>query len=85
VFVADITYKYDVKFMADGKVHNTQIVEKHAKPTVPSNPTKTNYVFVGWSIDGTNTVASRNSMKDTSTKILTTSKPKSRTIHLTDM
>ena len=56
VFVADITYKYDVKFMADGKVHNSQIVEKHAKPTVPSNPTKTNYVFVGWSGDGTNTV-----------------------------
>ena len=56
VFVADITYKYDVKFMADGKVHNSQIVEKHAKPTVPSNPTKTNYVFVGWSVDGTNTV-----------------------------
>ena len=56
VFVADITYKYDVKFMADGKVHNSQVVEKHAKPTVPSNPTKTNHVFVGWSIDGTNTV-----------------------------
>ena len=56
VFVADITYKYDVKFMADGKVHNSQIVEKHAKPTVPGNPTKTNYVFVGWSVDETNTV-----------------------------
>ena len=56
VFVADITYKYDVKFIADGKTHNTQIVEKRAKPEVPSNPTKSNYVFVGWSIDGTNTV-----------------------------
>lgn len=56
VFVADITYKYDVKFMADGRVHATQIVEKHAKPTVPTNPTKTDYVFVGWSIDGTTTV-----------------------------
>ena len=56
VFVADITYKYDVKFMADGKAHNTQIVERNGKPTVPSNPTKANYVFVGWSLDGTNTV-----------------------------
>ena len=56
VFVADITYKYDVKFMSDGKVHNSQIVEKHAKPAVPSNPTKANHVFVGWSVDGTNTV-----------------------------
>ena len=56
VFVADITYKYDVKFMADGKTHNTQIIERNGKPTVPAAPTKPNYVFVGWSIDGTNTV-----------------------------
>lgn len=56
VFVADITYKYDVKFMADGKVHNAQIVEKRAKPIVPSDPTKKDYVFIGWSIDGTNPV-----------------------------
>ncbi len=56
VFIADITYKYDVKFIADGKTHNTQIVERNGKPTVPSNPTKANSVFVGWSVDGTNTV-----------------------------
>lgn len=56
VFVADITYKYDVKFMVDGKVHSTQIVEKNSKPSVPSNPTKNDYVFVGWSIDGTATI-----------------------------
>ncbi len=56
VFVADITYKYDVKFMVDGNVHNAQIVEKHAKPTAPSNPTKPNYVFVGWSLDGEATI-----------------------------
>lgn len=56
VFVADITYKYDVKFMADGATHNTQIVERNGKPTVPNNPTKPNYVFTGWTIDGTNAV-----------------------------
>ena len=56
VFIADITYKYDVKFMADGKTHNTQIVEKYGKPTVPANPTKTNYVFTGWTVDGTNAI-----------------------------
>lgn len=56
VFVADITYKYDVKFIAEGKTLDTQIVEKYGKPTAPANPTKTNYVFVGWSVDGTNTV-----------------------------
>ena len=56
VFIANITYKYDVKFMADGKAHSTQIVEKNSKPTVPATPTKANYVFVGWSIDGKNIV-----------------------------
>jgi len=60
VFVADITYKYDVKFIADGKTHNTQIIERNGKPTVPAAPTKPNYVFVGWSIDGTNTVNASN-------------------------
>lgn len=56
VFVADITYKYDVKFIVDGKTHNTQIVERNGKPTAPAAPTKPNYVFVGWTTDGTNTV-----------------------------
>ena len=57
VFVADITYKFDVKFMADGATHDTQIVEKNGKPAVPENPTKQNYTFVGWSLNGTNTVS----------------------------
>ncbi len=56
VFIADITYKYDVKFTVDGKAYNTQIVEKYCKPEVPAAPTKTNYIFAGWSIDGTTTV-----------------------------
>lgn len=56
VFVADITYKYEVRFISDDNVHNIQMVEKNAKPTLPSTPTKTNYVFVGWSIDGTNAI-----------------------------
>ena len=57
VFVADITYKFDVKFIADGATHDTQIVEKNGKPAVPENPTKQNYTFVGWSLNGTNTVS----------------------------
>lgn len=56
VFVADITYKFDVKFISDGVTHNTQIVEKNGKPVAPENPTKENYSFVGWSLDGTHTV-----------------------------
>ena len=60
VFVADITYKYDVIFMADGKTHNTQIVVKNGKPTVPSHPTKANHIFVGWSVDGTSPIEAGN-------------------------
>lgn len=56
VFVADITYKYDVKFMADGKVHSTQIVEKNSRPIAVADPKKDKYVFVGWTLDGTNVV-----------------------------
>ena len=56
VFVADITYKFDVKFMVDGETHDSQIVEKNGKPAVPENPTKENHEFVGWSLNGTNTV-----------------------------
>lgn len=56
VFVADITYKYDVKFMSDGKVHSTQIVEKNSRPVAPTDPKKDKYVFVGWTLDGTNAV-----------------------------
>ena len=56
VFVADITYKYDVKFMADGVLYSSQIVEKYATPVTPTAPTKDNHVFVGWTVDGTNTI-----------------------------
>lgn len=56
VFVADITYKFDVKFMSDEEVYDTQIIERNGKITVPTAPTKSGYVFVGWSIDGTETV-----------------------------
>lgn len=52
VFIADITYKYDVKFITEGITYNTQIVEKYGKATVPGNPTKENYVFSGWAVDG---------------------------------
>lgn len=52
VFVADITYKYEVLFMVDGNVHDRQMVEKQTALTVPSKPTKTDYTFEGWSLDG---------------------------------
>jgi len=55
-FVADITYKYDVKFMVDNAVYNSQIVTKNNYPTLPTNPTKAGYQFDGWSINGTDIV-----------------------------
>lgn len=55
-FVADITYKYDVKFMVDGSEYDSQIVIKNGFPLLPETPTKDGYEFKGWSIDGVNVI-----------------------------
>lgn len=55
-FVADITYKYDVKFVVDKVVYNSQIVIRNEKAILPNNPTKDGYEFDGWSLDGVNIV-----------------------------
>lgn len=55
-FVADITYKYDVKFMDGDTVVSTQIVAKNATPSAVTAPTKPGYRFDGWSKDGVNVV-----------------------------
>ena len=52
VFTASITYSYDVQFMVDDSVYNSQIVIANNFVIVPSNPTKDMYKFNGWSIDG---------------------------------
>jgi len=51
-FVANATYKYSVKFEVDGLVVNSQIIEKDKFVTIPEEPTKEGYSFVGWSVDG---------------------------------
>ncbi len=56
VFVADITYKYDVTFVVEDSNYNAQVVEKNTFAELPTTPTKTNYRFVGWSINGTDVV-----------------------------
>lgn len=56
-FVANVTHKYDVKFMVDDQVHDSQIVTENAFATLPENPTKEGYEFVGWSINGTDIVS----------------------------
>lgn len=50
--VADITYKYNVKFMVDITEHNTQTITQNEFAILPSSPTKTNSEFKGWSKDG---------------------------------
>ena len=56
VFVADITYKYDVIFTVDGEVYNSQIVTANNYALNPEMPVKEDYDFIGWSIDGVNVI-----------------------------
>lgn len=56
-FVANVTRKYDVKFMVDGQVHNSQIIVENGFATLPENPTKEGYEFDGWSIKGIDIVS----------------------------
>lgn len=55
--VADVTYKYDVKFMVDDSVYNSQIVVKNGYATIPTNPTKDGYEFDGWSLNGVDVIS----------------------------
>lgn len=48
--VADVTFKFEVKFMANDKVQCTQIVEKDNVPAIPNFDADT---FLGWTVDGT--------------------------------
>jgi len=46
--------QYDVTFVADGKTVHTAVVDKNKAATLPTNPTKEGYTFVGWFLpDGT--------------------------------
>ena len=54
--VANVTYKYDVKFMVDNEEHNAQIVTSGTTATVPTEPTKSGYEFDGWSLNGVDIV-----------------------------
>lgn len=55
-FVANVTYKYKVKFMVDETETYTQTILKGEHPTSVNNPIKDKYNFVGWSIDGVNVI-----------------------------
>ena len=55
-FVANVTKKYDVKFMVDNAEYDSQIVVENGFATLPSAPSKAGYEFDGWSLDGVNIV-----------------------------
>lgn len=56
IFTASITYKYDVTFLVDDAVFNSQIVAKNGSANIPNNPTKSGYMFDGWTTNGTDIV-----------------------------
>lgn len=51
-FVANIEKSYDVTFIVDGTEYDSQIVVENNTLSLPEDPTKENYTFLGWSIDG---------------------------------
>lgn len=55
--VADITYKFDVKFKVDDEFVSNQIIVKDNFASLPSNPTKEGYEFDGWSLNGVNVIS----------------------------
>ncbi len=55
--VADITYKFDVKFKVENEIVSSQIIVKDNFATLPSNPTKEGYEFDGWSLNGVNVIS----------------------------
>ncbi len=55
--VANVTYKFDVKFMVDDQQSEKQIVEKDHFATFPTTtPSKPGYEFDGWTINGVDIV-----------------------------
>lgn len=56
IFIADITHKFDVIFKVDEDIYNSQIVSNNNFATIPENPTKEGFLFIGWSIDKINVI-----------------------------
>ena len=51
-FIADVTLKFDAKFMVDNTEYDSQIVVENGYASLPANPVKEGYEFDGWIISG---------------------------------
>lgn len=67
-FVADVTHKYYVQFINDNVVYNSQYVIENESAIVPVAPLKDGYEFLGWSLNGVDTI---NNIETTSVNINT--------------
>ena len=55
-FVANIIKKYAVQFMVEDQLYNNQYVIENEYASIPEVPTKEDYDFMGWSINGVDIV-----------------------------
>ena len=57
VFIAVFEEIFTVNFIVEDENYSTQSIVKFDSPTLPEEPVKTNYKFLGWSIDGVNIIS----------------------------
>lgn len=55
-FIAVFEYYAKVQFMVDNEEYFKQFVKLNDTATLPNEPTKQYYNFIGWSVDGTNVI-----------------------------
>lgn len=51
-FIADVTYRYNLSFVADNTQIDSYLITKGQAITAPTTPIKDGYAFDGWSLDG---------------------------------
>lgn len=56
VLIAKWIYRYDINYLVDGNTFTSEIVTDGEHAVSELIPTKENYYFVGWSLDGTTVV-----------------------------
>ena len=56
-FIAVFEEIFTVKFVVEDENYSTQSIVKFDSPTLPEEPVKTNYRFLGWSVDGVSIIS----------------------------